>query len=172
LVLADRQVDELGVRGKRTAPYKIQRLGLLGERDPAVSIGEGVRGVAHRLWAVFRFKPGIIRSLVEEVRERHLEIAQRLLKHHRTDLGEKPFLRFLLPFGQFRGGHLIADRFLLLPPSRGSIFQGLIGNVSGAAEGLGELRRLLIRREESVFERLLDYHEGILHRTGKYCQAG
>jgi hypothetical protein len=33
------------------------------------------------------------------------------------------------------------------------------------------LRGLFISREESVFERLLDYHEGILYYTGDYCKA-
>ncbi len=64
---------------------------------------------------------------------------------------------------------MIADGFLLLPPGRSARFQSPIVNIARAAEGLSELSRLRISREESIFERLLDYHRGILHHISKRC---
>src|SRR5215813_5479448 len=171
---ADRQIDEFCVVGKRAAPYNVQRLGLLGEDDPAVSIREGIRGIASRLASMLRFEGGILRPLFEEIREGRVKITQRLLKRDGTDFGKKGFLRLLFPFGEFRGGNVIADGFLLSLPGRGAIFQGPIVNIAGASEGLSELRRLLISGEESIFERLLDYHRDILHHKSngyKCCQS-
>ena len=85
------------------------------------------------------------------------------MQDHRTDFGKKGFLRLLFPLGEFGGGSVIANGFLLLPPCRGAILQRLIVNIASAAEGFSELRRLFISREESVFEGLLDNHRNILH---------
>jgi hypothetical protein len=96
------------------------------------------------------------------------------LEHDRTNFGKKGFLGLLFPFGEFRGSKVIADGFLLLPPGRSAKFQGPIVNIAGATEGLSELSRLLISREESILERLLDYHQGMLLHTsnhGKYYQS-
>jgi hypothetical protein len=78
---------------------------------------------------------------------------------------------FLFPFGEFSSGGLIADGFLLLPPGGSSIFQRLIVNKASATEGLGKLRGLLVSRKESVFERLLYYHEDILLCIDAYCNT-
>ena len=59
---------------------------------------------------------------------------------------------------------MIAEGFLLLPPSLAAIVQSLIVNIARVAEGSGKLLGLLISREEPVFKRLLDYHGDILHR--------
>ena len=104
------------------------------------------------------FKFRILRSFLEKVRESCIEIAQRLLKNNRTDLGKKGFLRLLFPFGQFQGGIVIANGFVLLLPSLTAIFQSLIVNKASATEGPGKLRGLRISREEPVFKRLLNYH--------------
>src|SRR5262249_16397455 len=90
------------------------------------------------------------------------EIAKRLLQDHRTDFGKKGFLRLHFPLGEFGGCKAIANGFLLLLPCRSAIFQGLIVNIASAAEGFSQLRSLIISREESVFEGLLDYHRNIL----------
>ena len=116
-----------------------------------------------------RFKFRILSSLHEEVGESGVEIPQRLLKNDRTDLGKKGFLRLLFPFGEFQSGIVIADGFLLLLPGPAAKFQSLIVNKASATEGSGQLRGLLIRGEESVFESLLDYHEGILHYVSGLC---
>ncbi len=171
LVLADRQVNELRIRRKRATPRDIERLGLFGESDLTVSIRESVRRVANGLAIMSRFELRIVRSLLKKVRERHIKIAQRLLEHDGTDFGEKGFFRFLLPLCQFCRSHMIADRLFFLLPGDSSILQRLIVNVSSATECPCELRRLLVSRKESVFERLLDYHEGILYYTGAYCKA-
>jgi len=64
---------------------------------------------------------------------------------------------------------MIADGLLLLLPGRSAIFQRPIVNIASASECLRKLRGLLISREESIFEGLLDYHRGILHHIGKRC---
>src|SRR5262249_11753170 len=107
-------------------------------------------------------------SALEEVRESRIEITQRLLKNNRTDFGKEGFLRFLFPFGEFQGGVVIAEGFLLLLPSLAAIVQSLIVNIARAAEGSGKLLSLLISREEPVFKRLLDYHGDILHRIRRH----
>ena len=162
-ISADCQIEDFGVIGKWTAPYNVQRRGLLGQCDLAVSKGEGIGGIARRLAVAPGFEFGILRSLLEEISEGSLEIKQRLLKDHRTDFGKKGFLRLLFPLGESGGGNVIANGFLILPPCRGAILQRLIVNIASAAEGFSELRRLLISREESVFEGLLDNHRNILH---------
>src|SRR5215510_13827941 len=48
-ISADCQIENFGVIGKWTAPYNIQRRGLLGQCDLAVSKDEGIRGIARRL---------------------------------------------------------------------------------------------------------------------------
>ena len=69
---------------------------------------------------------------------------------------------------------MIAEGFLVLPPSLAAIVQSLIVNIARVAEGSGKLLGLLISREEPVFKRLLDYHGDILHRIRGYfnrCQS-
>ena len=136
---------------------------MLGQCDLAVSKDEGIRGRARRLAVASGFEFGILCSLLEEIREGGIEIAERLLQYHRTDFGKKGSLRLLFPLGEFGGGSVIANRFLLLLPCRGAKLQRLIINIASAAEGFSQLRRLFVSREESVFEGLLDYHRNILH---------
>ena len=81
-VPADRQIEDFSVIRKRTAPYNVERLGLLGQYDSAVSKGESIGGVASRLAMAARFKFRILRSLLEEIRESRIEITQRLLKNN------------------------------------------------------------------------------------------
>src|SRR5262252_4160054 len=162
-VSADRQVQEFCIVGKLSAPYNVQRLGLLGESDPSVSIGKGIRSIASRLVSAPGFEGWILRPLLEEIREGRIKVTQRLLERDRTDFGKKGSLGLLFPLGEFCRGGLIADGFLLLPPGGGAIFQGLIVDIASAAEGSSELRHLFISREESVFEGLFDYHRNILH---------
>jgi len=166
---ADRQIEDFRILRQRSAPYNVERLGLLCQCDSTVSKGECIGGVASRLAMTARFKFRILRSLLEEVRESRIEITRRLLKNNRTGLGKKGFLRLLFPFGEFQRGVVIANGFLLLLPGLAAIFQGLIVNIASAAEGSGKLRRLLISWEESVFESLLDYHGYTLHYISKLC---
>src|SRR5215475_1921002 len=161
-ISADRQIEDFGVIRKWAAPYNLQSRGLLGQGDLAVSKGEGIGGIARRLAVASGFEFGILRSLLEEIREGGIEIPQRLLQDHRTDFGKKGFPRLLFPLGEFGGCKAIANGFLLLLPGRSAIFQGLIVNIASAAEGFCQLRRLIISRKESIFEGLLDYHRNIL----------
>ncbi len=78
-------------------------------------------------------------------------------------LASKGFFRILFPLVEFRCSLAIAHGFLLLLPGLAAIFQSLIVNITSAAEGSGQLRRLPISGEESIFERLLRYHGNILH---------
>jgi len=116
------------------------------------------------------FEFGILRSLLEEISEGRIEIAERLLQDYRTDFGKKGFLRLLFPLGECGGGSVIVNGFLLLVPGRGAKLQRPIVNISSATEGSGKLLRLFISREESVFERLLDYHANILHSIYAPCK--
>src|SRR5215510_4580874 len=100
----DRQMDEGCVVGKRAAPSDVQRLGWLGESDPAVSLREGIRSRVSRWASMLRFEGRILRSLLEEIREGHLEMTQRWLEHDGTAFGKKGFLGLLFPFGELRGG--------------------------------------------------------------------
>src|SRR5262249_44937301 len=143
-ISADCQIENFGVIGKWTAPHNIERLGLLGQHDSAIPEGEGVGGVASRLAMTARFIFRILSSLLEEVGESCIEITQGLLKNNRTDLGKKGFLRLLFPLCQFRRSHMIANGFLLLLPGLVAIFQSLIVNEAGAAEGFRQLSDLHI----------------------------
>jgi hypothetical protein len=163
LILVDSQINQPGICGKRTTPDNIQTRRLLGERDLTLSVSEGIGSVSNRLVSVFRFEPGVVRSLLEKVSERRFEIAQRLLQNDGTDLVEKGSLRFLFPLCQFRGRLVIAYRLLLLLPSGSTIGQGLIVYVAGATEGLSKLPGLFLSWKESILESLLYYHGGILH---------
>src|SRR5262245_7792025 len=49
------------------------------------------RSIASRLAPALRFEGWILRPLLEEIREGHIEITQRLLKHNGTDFGKKGF---------------------------------------------------------------------------------
>src|SRR5262249_43028039 len=80
-VPTDRQIEDFRVLGQWAAPYNIQRLGLLGQCDAAVSKGEGIGGIASRLAVASGFIFGILRSLLEEISEGSIEITQGLLKH-------------------------------------------------------------------------------------------
>src|SRR5262249_50881799 len=115
-ILADRQIDDLCVLRKRAAPGNIERLGLLCERDPAVSIRESIAGIASRLTRSPGFEFRILRSFLEEIRKCGIQIQQRLLKNNRTDFGKKGFLRRLFPFGEFGCSLVIANGFVLLLP--------------------------------------------------------
>src|SRR5262249_29254538 len=78
------------------------------------------------------------------------------------------------PVGEVRGGQGRADGVLLLPPGRSAKCQGPIVNRAGATEGLRELSGLLMSREESIFEGLLDDHRDSFRHTGKddkCCQS-
>ena len=68
-ISADCQIEDFGVIGKWTAPCNVQRRGLLGQCDLAVSKGEGIGGIARRLAVAPGFEFGILRSLLEEIRE-------------------------------------------------------------------------------------------------------
>src|SRR5262249_35242472 len=163
-VPADRQVEDFRVIRKRLAPYNIERFGLLGQNDSAVSKGEGIGGVTNRLAMTARFKFRISRSLLEEIRKSRIEIKQRLLKNDRTDFGKKGSLRLLFPCCEFQSGVVIADGFLLLQPGLAAKFEGLIVNKASATEGSGKLCSLRVRGEESIHEALLDNHGDILHQ--------
>jgi hypothetical protein len=60
-ISADRQIEDFGVIGKWTAPYNVQRRGLLGQCDPGVSKGEGIGGIARRLAVASGFEFRILR---------------------------------------------------------------------------------------------------------------
>src|SRR5215813_5492760 len=64
-ISADRQVEDFGVVRQWAAPYNIQRLGLLGQCDSAISVGKSICGVASRLAVASGFKFGILRSLLK-----------------------------------------------------------------------------------------------------------
>src|SRR5262245_28578614 len=113
---ADRQICDFRVLWKQPAPGDIERLGLLGESDAAVSICESIGGIASRLTRSSGFEFRILRSLLKEIREGRIQIQQRLLKHDRTDLGKKGFLRLLFPCGESRCSLVIVHGFLLLLP--------------------------------------------------------
>ena len=68
-ISADCQIEDFGVIGKWTAPDNVQRCGLLGQCDLAVSKGEGIGGIARRLAVAPGFEFGILRSLLEEISE-------------------------------------------------------------------------------------------------------
>ena len=163
-VTADRQIEDFGVLRQWAAPDNIQRLGLLGQCDSAISVGKSICSVASRLAVASGFKFGILRSLLEEVRESCIKIAERLLKNNRTDLGKEGFVRLLFPCGEFQCGIVIVNGFPLLLPGRSAKLQRPIVNISSAAEGSGKLLSLLISREEPVFESLLNYHGDILRQ--------
>src|SRR5262249_530894 len=135
------------------------------------SILEGIRGRASRLASAPRFESWILRPLLEEIRKGRIQVPQRWLEHDGTDFGKKGFLGFLFPFGEFGCGGMIADGFLLLLPGGSTKFQGLIVNLASATKGLCKLCGLLLSREESVFERLLYYHEDILLCLDVYCNT-
>jgi len=124
----------------------------------AVSEGEGIGGVANRLPMMAGFEFGVLRPLLEEIRECGIEIAERLLQNDRTDLGKKGFLRLPLPLGEFQCGVTVARGFLFLSPGGGAKLQRAVVDIAGAAEGAGQLRCLPTSWEEPVFECLLDYH--------------
>lgn len=134
---ADRQIDDFCVLRKRAAPGNIERLGLLCESDPAVSIGESIGGIADRLTRSPGFEFRILRPFLEEIRKGRIQIQQRLLKNNRTDFGKKGFLRLLFPFGEFGRGLVIANGFVLLLPGLAAKFQSLIVHITSAAEGPG-----------------------------------
>ena len=136
----------------------IRRLGLLSKCDQAISKAESIGSVASRLAMASGFKFRILSSLLEEICKSRIEIAQRLLKNNRTALGEKGFLRLPFPFGQFQGGIVIANGFVLLLPCLIAMVQSLIVNKASATEGPGKLRGLRSSREEPEFKRLLNYH--------------
>ena len=143
---------------------------MLGEGDPTVSIGEGIRGIASRLASAPRFEGWILRPLLEEIRKGLIKVTQRVLERDGTDFGKKGFLRFLFPFGEFSGGKVIADRFLLLLPCHSAIFQSLIVNIASAAERFSQLRHLFVSGKEFVFERLLNYQGNILYPISEFCK--
>ncbi len=64
---------------------------------------------------------------------------------------------------------MVVNGFLFLLPCLTAIVQSLIVNIASAAEGSGKLSRLLISREKSVFESLLNYHRGILTNLSRLC---
>ena len=166
---ADRQIDDFRILGERPTPGDIERFGLPGESDAAVSICEGISGIADRLTRSSGFEFRILSPFLEEVPESRIQIQQRLLKNNRTDFGKKGFLRLLFPFSEFGCSLAIANGFVLLLPGLDAKFQSLIVNKASAAEGSGQLSSLLIRREEPVFEGLLSYHGNILHHTSGLC---
>jgi hypothetical protein len=168
-VPADSQVEDFSVIGKRAAPNNVERFGLLGQCDATLFKCEGIGSVASRLAMEARFKFRIPGSLLEEVGESSIEIAQRLLKNNRADLGKKFFVRFLFPLCEFQGGIVIANGFVFLAPGFAAICQGLIINKASAAEGSGKLCGLRIRGEESIFKSLLDNHVGILQHMSNLC---
>jgi hypothetical protein len=161
-VPADSQIEDFSVIRKRATPNNVERFGLFCQYDSTLSKGEGIGGVASRLAMASGFKFRILRPLLEEVRESCIEIAERLLKYNRTDLGKKGFLRLLFPFGKFQCSVVIANRFLFLLPGLTAKVQSMIVNIASAAEGSGELLGLFIGREDPVFKCLLNYHGDIL----------
>jgi hypothetical protein len=71
--------------------------------------------------------------------------------------------------GEFQGGLVIADGFLLLLPGLAAKFEGLIVNEASATEGSPKLSGLCISGEESVIESLLDDHVDILDHFRGCC---
>src|SRR5882672_3399192 len=170
-VPADSQIEDFSVIRKRATPNNVERFGLLCQRDSTVSKGERIGSIASRLAMTPGFEFRILSSLLEKVCESVIEIAQRLLKNNRTDLGKKSFLRLLFPFGQFQRRIMVVNGFLALLPRFTTIVQSLIVNKASAAEGSGKLRGLLVIREEPVFEGLLYYHGYILLSMDAYCNT-
>ncbi len=168
-VPTDSQAEDFSVIRKRATPNNVERFGLLGQDDSTISKGECIGGVASRLAMASGFKFRILRSFLEKVRESCIEIAQRLLKNNRTDLGKEGFVRLLFPFGEFQCGIVIANGFFLLLPGLIAIVQSPIVNKASAAEGSGKLLGLPISRKKSVFESLLNYHRDILRQLRGLC---
>jgi len=171
-VSADGKAKDFCILRQQTTPRNIERRGVLGQRDLSISKAKSIGGIARRLAVASGFEFGILRSLLEEIREGGIEIAERLLKNNRTDLRKKGPVRLLFPLGKFRCGFVIANGFLLLPPGRGAQLQCLIVNIPGATEGSGQLLGLFISGEESVFESLFNYHAYIFYiRSMRFLSA-
>lgn len=143
--------------GKRTRPADVQGLGRLGQSQSPVAPREGAAGVLGR-------RPGLLPALVarvlrppgEEVPERRLEMAQRLLERDGGHLRQEGQLLGLLPLRQ-RGRRLhVGDAALLAVPGPGAVLQRLVVHEADAAERARQLGRLLVRGVKAVLESPLD----------------
>src|SRR5690606_29927993 len=96
-----------------------------------------------RLWAVLALEGWVLRALGEEVAERCLQVAQRLLDRNRTDFVEPREFRLLLQLRQSSGSFVIPDSFLSLQPRLGAQPKHVVVGEARATERSGKDRLLL-----------------------------
>lgn len=141
---------------QRTRPNNRRRLVHLRQGQPTVAVTEGAG-------CVLRRPPGLLLALEtrvpspfgEEIRERHLQMSQRPLQRHRTDVTQERQLSGFLPCRQHRAGGVVADPFLAVCPGLGAGRQRQVVHLAHTPERTRQLRRLHIGRVEAVLERPL-----------------
>ena len=110
-----------------------------------------------------RSESGILRPLVEAVRERRLPVPQTLLQRHAGHVVEKRQIRGPFPSGQQCGGLRIADAALLLAPCGGPGCQRPVIDQTHTTEGPRQLDSLALGGIEAVSESPL--HQRLRHTS-------
>lgn len=134
------------------APTDRQRFRALGQEQLSITPTEGRTAELSRAAVALLLESRVFGPLREEVGERRLEMAQRLLQRDAGDLIEELQIVLLLPGGEHGTGLEIGDRLALRRPGCAASIQRPVVNQSHAPQRPAQERFLLGRWVEAVAE--------------------
>lgn len=138
--------------GNLSAPADRQRFRALGQEQLPITPTKGRTAELSRATVALLLEGRVFGPLGEEVGERPLEMAQRLLQRDAGDLIEELQIVLLLPGGEHGTGLEIGDRLALRRPGRAASIQGPVVNQAHATQRPAQERFLLGRWVEAVAE--------------------
>lgn len=148
----DRHSGRRAALGDLPAPADRQRFRALRQEHLPIAPTEGRTAELSRATVALLLEGRVFGPLREEVGERRLEMAQRLLQRDAGDLVEELQVVLLLPGGEHRTGLEIGDRLALRRPGRAASIQGPVVNQAHAPQRPAQERFLLGRWVEAVAE--------------------
>jgi hypothetical protein len=172
-IFADCNAVNFRIVRQRARPTDFKRFGLSGKREFAVRKLESVVGVSCGLIRVCFFESRIFGATCKEISKGAIEISQSLLKANRTDIIQENSIFLFLKRRQHLCRVVIRKMLFVLLPRLCAGSEHRVESQTNTAEGLSKVFLLLIVWKNSVFERLIDFHNLIpidLHEYSKSCK--
>ena len=124
---------------------------------------EGGSSILDRLAAVLLLELGVARTLLEEVDEGPVQMAERLLKRYARHLSQPQFIRLTLDTSEGRRKGAVAQRLLAFPIRLRACRQRPVVDVPDAPKRFGQDNLLFVRGVESIFVGSLNHRLNILN---------
>lgn len=166
-VLADSNRRDLGRLRDGARKSDIERIIHLGNTQRTAIPFKGAGSVFGRLSTILFLECRVLVAAREEVAERGLQVAKRLLNRYAGHFIQPRKVRLLLERGQHGRCFVVSDFLLTLKPRISSLAKHVVVSKTSAAERLGKSLFLLWRRVKPELVCALRFHLHIIQQSCK-----